>query len=130
LGFLLARGARQETSIMLRIYSDILSFQDDAREFVSHIRVHDSSLANQLRRAAQAIALNTAEGMAARDGNRRTSYSRALGEARECSGAIDVAIRWGYIPTPSHAKLDRLAKIQATLGRLTTPARQPTNSTP
>ena len=106
---------------MLRIFADIQEFQHDARDLVRRIGAHDSNLASQLRRSAQSIALNAAEGMAARGAVRRQAYSVALREARECMAAIDVARRWEYIPPANEATLDRLDKIVATLFRLTTP---------
>ena len=66
------------------------------------------------------MALNLAEGMAARGGARRQAYSVALREARECVAAIDVAARWGYVRA-DEVVLDRLDKIVATLTRLTVP---------
>ena len=106
---------------MLQIYADIQEFQNDARELVRRIRAHDSHLASQLRRSAQSVALNTAEGMGARGAVRRNLYSIALREAKECVAAIDVARRWEYVPPTSEDVLDRLDKIVATLFRLTTP---------
>ncbi len=105
---------------MLRIYSDVQSMQLDARGLCERIGAHDPNLASQLRRAAQSVALNMAEGMACRDGNRRKAYGVALREARECVAAVDVAQRWGYVGE-SAAVIDRMDKIVATLMRLTMP---------
>ena len=80
---------------MLRIYRDVQMMQDDARELCDRIRVHDASLASQLRRSAQSVALNMAEGMAASGGGRRQAYSVALREARESVAAVELAARWG-----------------------------------
>ena len=107
---------------MLRIYRDVQLMQDDARVLHDRIRVHDANLASQLRRSAQSVALNMAEGMAATGGMRRQSHSVALREARECMAAIDVAVRWGYTASED-AAVDRLDKIVATLTRLVMPAR-------
>ena len=85
------------------------------------IAAHDRGLAMQLRRAAQAVALNLGEGMAASGGIRRNSYATALREARECVVAIDVAQRWGYVGDVSPVVTDRLDKIVATLFKLVTP---------
>ena len=107
---------------MLRIYSDVVAVQGELRAVFERIRVHDSDLARQLRRAAQAVALNLSEGMAARDGHRRVAYERALREARECVGNLEVAMQWGY--TDHDAPLaDRLDKIVATLNKLVMPRR-------
>lgn len=105
---------------MLRIYGDIQAMQGDARRVCERVRVHDANLASQLRRAAQSVALNTAEGMAASGGARRQAYSVAAREAKECVAAIQVAVEWGYTE-PDEAVLDRLDKIVATLLRLTMP---------
>ena len=103
---------------MLKIYGDVQLMQGDARRVCALIRVHDADLAKQLRRAAQSVALNLAEGMAAAGGQRRQCYSVALREARECVAAIEVAVSWGYTERDEHM-LDRLDKIVATLWRLT-----------
>lgn len=105
---------------MLRIYSDVQEMQLDARGLCQRIGRHDSRLADQLRRSAQSVALNMAEGMASRAGDRRKAYGVALREARECVAAIDVAQRWGYVGE-SDVALDRLDKIVATLMRITMP---------
>jgi hypothetical protein len=66
------------------------------------------------------VALNLSEGMAVRDGRRRVAYERALQEAQECVGNLEVAMRWGY--TQHDADLaDRLDKVVATLNRLVMP---------
>ena len=105
---------------MLRVYVDVQELQGEARVLCERIREHDASLASQLRRSAQSVALNMAEGMAARGGVRRNAYSIALREARECMAAIDVAGRWGYVRAEAGV-VDRLDKIVATLMRLTMP---------
>ena len=103
---------------MLRIYSEVLVMQSEARVLCDSIRPHDRDLASQLRRSAQSVALNMSEGMAARDGNRRKAYETALREAKECVGAVDVAQCWGYVGDAAVA-VDRMDKIVATLMRLT-----------
>ena len=108
---------------MLRINSDVQAMQGEVRRVCERIRVHDPNLATQLRRSAQSVALNTAEGMASQGGNRRQAYSVAAREAKECMAAIDVAARWGYT-TAEPAVIDRLDKIVATMWRLTMPRRQ------
>ena len=105
---------------MLRVYEDVQVMQGEARALCEAIRSHDANLASQLRRAAQSVALNMAEGMAARGGVRRNAYSIALREARECMAAIDVAGRWGYVRAEASV-VDRIDKIVATLMRLTMP---------
>ena len=105
---------------MLLIYEDVLAMQSDARGLCDQIVRHDVNLAAQLRRAAQSVALNLSEGMAAWDGNRRKAYGTALREAKECKGAVAVAQRWGYVGE-NDAVIDRMDKIVATLVKLTKP---------
>ena len=69
---------------MLRIYGDVQAMQGEVRGRYERVRTHDSKLADQLRRAAQSVALNMGEGMAATAGTRRRAYATALHEAREC----------------------------------------------
>ncbi len=97
---------------MLRIYHDVQAFQIDDRVLYVQIARHDADLARQFRRAAQSVALNLAEGMAQRNGRRRNAWNVAIGEARECVAAIEVARNWTYIEAST---LDRLDKIVATL---------------
>jgi four helix bundle protein len=108
---------------MLRVYDDVRLLQDEARVLCSAIGVHDAGLAAQLRRSAQSVALNVAEGMGASGGVRRNAYATALREARECAAAIDVAERWGDVGRAKPEMLDRLDKIRATLFKLAMPRR-------
>lgn len=105
---------------MLRIYSEVRKMQLDARAMCESILAHDRGLACQLRRAAQSVALNMAEGMASRAGKRRQAYEVALREAEECLAAVDVAQLWGYVGEVD-AAVDRLDKIVGTLVVLTMP---------
>ena len=107
---------------MLRVYADVQVMQTEARGMCERISVHDRDLARQLRRSAQSVALNMAEGMASRDGHRKNAYRVALKEAKECVAAIDVARQWGYFEADP-AVIDRINKIIATLVRLTMPKR-------
>jgi four helix bundle protein len=109
---------------MLRIYDDVRLLQDDARVLCVAIAAHDLGLAAQLRRSAQSVALNVAEGMGASGGHRRNAYATALREARECAAAIDVAEQWGYLARAKPDVLDRLDKIRATLFKLAMPRRR------
>ena len=107
---------------MLRIYADIQAFQSEARELVVRIAEHDANLASQLRRSAQSVALNTAEGMSASGGVRRNAYATACREARECDAAIDLAWRWQYVAELDAGLTDRLGRIIGTLSKLARPA--------
>ncbi len=102
---------------MLRIQTDILEFNRRLQPLVRAIARHDSGLADQLRRAARSVYLNSAEAFSHRAGNRRNRLDIALGEAREARAALALADALGYVRLdPS---LDGLAdKICATLYKL------------
>ncbi len=86
------------------------------------IRKHNPSLALQLTRAADSIALNASEGAGSYAGNRRVRYSSAYGSAREVRMALRLAAAWGCV---SDDKLDRplqlLDRIGAMLWKLSRP---------
>ena len=105
---------------MLRIADDVRWLQVVARKLCVRLRSVDGDLERQLRRSAQSVALNLAEGAAARGGRRRSAYEIAMREAKECKAAFEVAADWGYIET-DEAVADRLDKIVATLYRLNHP---------
>jgi len=85
------------------------------------IRDHDKSLADQLKRAAQSVVLNIAEGRGSDAGNARARFSTACGSAKEVRAALNVASDWGYIEThrATHLdeKLDEVCAITWCLGR-------------
>ena len=85
------------------------------------IREQDKSLADQLKRAAQSVVLNIAEGRGSDAGNARARFSTACGSAKEVRAALNVASDWGYIETQraSHLdeKLDEVCAITWCLGR-------------
>jgi four helix bundle protein len=59
------------------------------------IREQDKSLADQMRRAAQSVVLNIAEGRGSDAGNARARFSTACGSAKEVRAALNVASDWG-----------------------------------
>ena len=85
------------------------------------IREQDKSLADQLKRAAQSVVLNIAEGRGSDAGNARARFSTACGSAKEVRAALNVASDWGYIETrrASHLdeRLDEVCAITWCLGR-------------
>ena len=98
--------------------------RDVVRELVPilhTIREHDRSLADQLKRAAQSVVLNIAEGRGNDAGNARARFSTACGSAKEVRAALNVASDWGYIEshTATHLddKLDEVCAITWCLGR-------------
>ncbi len=71
------------------------------------VRERDAKLADQLRRAAQSVVLNIAEGRGNDRGNARLRFATACGSAKEVRAALDVASDWGYIDAHKAGQLDR-----------------------
>ena len=81
---------------------------------VQRIREQDAKLADQLRRAAQSVVLNIAEGRGNDAGNARLRFATACGSAKEVRAALHVASDWGYIESRRAAHLDlRLDRVCA-----------------
>ena len=63
----------------------------------------DAKLADQLRRAAQSVALNIAEANRRTGKDRRNRFRIALGSAAEVASCVDVAVALGYTGEAEHA---------------------------
>ena len=74
---------------------------------VELVRGQDAKLADQLRRAAQSVVLNIAEGRGNKGGNAELRFATACGSAKEVRAALDVASDWGYLDMQVVAPLDR-----------------------
>ena len=88
---------------------------------IEAVRRHDRGLADQMRRAAQSVLLNIAEGRGNKDGNAKLRFATACGSAKEVRAALTIAAAWGYLPGQRVAlldqKLDRVCAITWTLSR-------------
>ena len=82
---------------MLRIYQVCIEMVREVQPYVERIALVDRDLARQLRKSSTSVPLNIAEGAGLRGGNRRQSYTRALGEAREAFATLEVAEAAGYL---------------------------------
>jgi four helix bundle protein len=106
---------RSPTGHRLHVLELALAAIDDVGPLVRRIAEHDRSLADQLRRAAQSMALNLGEAAGSRAGNRRARLESALGSTQESRVALRIAAAWGYIPaeeaTAADAQLDRVAAM-------------------
>ena len=71
------------------------------------IREHDAKLADQLRRAAQSVVLNIAEGRRNKGGNAELRFATACGSAKEVRAALHVASDWRYLEPRVVARLNR-----------------------
>ena len=90
------------------------------RPLVERIRRCDRSLADQLVRAANSIALNVAEGERSQGGNVRARFHSAAGSACEARMALRAAIAWGYVSAEAAKKAEaHLDRVIAMLWKLT-----------
>jgi four helix bundle protein len=103
---------------MLRIYEVVLLMVAGVARIADEIERKDVDLPRQLRRAAQSVALNTAEGMGNTGGHKRQRYQTALGSAREVKACVDVAKAMSYISQIDEVTLDRLSHVTGTLVKL------------
>ncbi len=86
------------------------------------IRKHNPSLALQLTRAIDSIALNVGEGDGSEGGNSRARFSTALGSAKESRVALKVAAAWGCVSNEKlRGPLALLDRIVAMLWKLSRP---------
>ena len=84
------------------------------RPLVERIRRRDRSLADQLVRAANSIALNVAEADRSDGGTARSRFHSAAGSASETLMALRAAVAWGYIGAQAaHAAEQHLDRIRA-----------------
>ena len=104
---------------MLDIYAVILEVLRGLRPVMGAIEGRDNDLARQMRRAASSVALNVAEGMGSRGGNRTLRYRNALGSMQETMACVDVGLALGYLEGVDAGLHDRMRRIVGTLVRLT-----------
>ena len=64
---------------------------------IAGVAASDTSLADQLRRAAQSVPLNVAEANRRNGRDRANRFRIALGSAAEVSACLDVAMALGYL---------------------------------
>ena len=84
------------------------------------IRRKSASLAKQLARALESVALNLGEGRARRGGDQRRHYEMAAGSAREVGVALRIARAKQYVTAEELAPVDELLdRVRAMLYRLT-----------
>ena len=74
---------------------------------IAEVQRRDRKLADQLRRAAQSVVLNIAEGRGNKDGNAALRFATACGSAKETRAALYIAGAWGYVDARRVAELDQ-----------------------
>ena len=86
----------------------------------SKIRKRSSSLAGQISRASESVALNVAEARGRQGGDRRHHWEIAAGSAYEVGAGLRIAVAKGYISTTEMEEVDVVAdRVRAMLYRLT-----------
>jgi four helix bundle protein len=87
---------------------------------VAALQRRDRDLANQLRRAANSILLNVAEGRQRGGKDQRYHFRVAAGSADETRACLHAAAAWGHLDAASTAApLATLDRVAAMLYRLT-----------
>ena len=103
------------------VYNRARAIVRELAPLVRTIRQQDRALAEQLKRAAQSVVLNIAEGRGSDPGNARARFSTACGSAKEVRAALHIASDWSYIEaqtaTRLDAELDEVCAITWCLGR-------------
>ncbi len=90
------------------------------RPLAERIRSRDRSLADQLTRAANSIALNIAEAEHSQGGNVRACFHTAAGSASETRSALRAAVAWRYVSAQAAEKAEHhLDRVIAMLWKLT-----------
>jgi len=104
----------------MRVYEAALEMNRVIAQVAPMIERNDRDLLRQLRRAASSVALNVAEGMGTRAGNRELRFQTALGSAREVKACLEVARVWGYVgenARQARASADRVTAMLFNLVR-------------
>jgi len=85
------------------------------------IRVRNRSLADQISRASESVALNLGEGRRRADGDRRRHWQFAAGSTAEVTVALRIAVAKRYVDSaelsPIEPTLDRLRRLMYGLTR-------------
>ncbi|HEY4179090.1 MAG TPA: four helix bundle protein [Kofleriaceae bacterium] len=97
-----------------------LSVLDQLAPLEGKIRRSRKSLADEIIRASESVALNISEGRSRVGLDRPDFYRRAAGSAGELTTALRIARARGLITSAEHAVVDKeLDRVRAMLWRLT-----------
>ena len=89
------------------------------RAVVGRVERRDRSLGSQIRRAANSVVLNLAEGNHKLGKGKRKFFCDAAGSAAEVHAALQVAEVWGYLTREAlQPTLELLDRVKAMLYRL------------
>ena len=96
-----------------------LSVLDELSSLEGKIRQRRKSLADEIVRAAESVALNVSEGRQRVGLDRPDFYRRAAGSAAELTTALRIATARGYITRADYAAVDApLDRVRAMLWKL------------
>lgn len=87
----------------LRVTEMSFAVIEQLHPLVQAIKRRDKSLADQLQRAANSVALNLAEGEMSDPGTQRARFCTAAGSANEARAALRLAVGWRHL-TPAQAE--------------------------
>ena len=97
-----------------------LSVLDQLATVEPRLRQRRKSLADEIGRAAESIALNISEGRQRAGLDRPDLFRRAAGSAAELTTALRIAAARGYITRAEHAAIEvPLDRVRAMLWKLT-----------
>ena len=86
----------------------------------ARVRLKRKSLADEIARAAESVALNVSEGRERAGLDRADLFRRAAGSASELTTALRIAKARGYITAAEHGAVEvALDRVRAMLWRLT-----------
>lgn len=89
-------------------------------ELLARVRVRDSDLARQLRRAAASVPQNISEGNRRRGKDRIYLWQVAAGSTDEVRSSLLIAEAWGYLDAEELVEpLELIERLLAMLWRLT-----------
>ena len=114
------KGWLQKGSAMLRIENEIVVMVGRVHGLARVVARRDKDLANQMKRSATSVGLNTAEGLWARKGNRTARLETAMCSGRETLMALRIAGAAGYLENElATRQAKQLDRIVGTLHKLT-----------
>ena len=97
-----------------------LSVLDQLAAVEPRLRQRRKSLADEIGRAAESVALNISEGRQRAGLDRPDLFRRAAGSAAELTTALRIAAARGYITRAEHAAIEvPLDRVRAMLWKLT-----------
>lgn len=102
----------------MRVYYKAIEMNRELAKVAVRLGRQDPDLTRQLRRAASSVALNLAEGLGTRAGNRELRFQTALGSAREVGACLDVAAAWGQLGEAERAARESVDVVTRMLVRL------------